>query len=161
MEDLKIYPVDSSNWRQVVSLKMDESQESFIESNEISLLESIYDTENQWTCYGLFFKDEAVGFMMIGAENKEEQYIWLDRFMIDRAYQGKGLGSAFIPVVKNFIFNHYDVNEIVLSVTKDNLHGKAFYEKHGFKNTGLIDPEFDEEIFTYEKKGEGYLNRSR
>ncbi|WP_280771551.1 GNAT family N-acetyltransferase [Salipaludibacillus daqingensis] len=149
MKDLKIHPVDSSNWRQVVSLKMDESQQSFIESNEISLLESIYDTKNHWTCYGLFFKEEAVGFMMIGAENKEEKYIWLDRFMIDRDHQGKGLGSAFIPVVKEYIFTRFDVNEIVLSVTKNNLNAKTFYEKHGFKNTGLIDQEFDEEIFSY------------
>lgn len=149
MDDLKVRPVDAHNWRQLVGLKMDESQLSFIESNEMSLLESIFDTKHAWACYGLFKNGTAVGFMMIGAENKEEGYIWLDRFMIDRSHQGQGLGSAFMEIVKEYIAAYFTANEIVLSVTKENLKGKLFYEKHGFKNTGLVDPEFNEEIYSY------------
>ncbi|SER54637.1 hypothetical protein [Salipaludibacillus aurantiacus] len=83
MENLSIIPVDSSNWREVAALRPDKSQEAFIESNETSLLESVFDTEHNWQCYGLFRKGTAVGFMMIGAESKTDRYIWLDRFMID------------------------------------------------------------------------------
>ncbi|MCE7792835.1 GNAT family N-acetyltransferase [Salipaludibacillus sp. CUR1] len=149
MENLSIIPVDSSNWRKVVALRPDKSQEAFIESNDMSLLESVFDTEHNWQCYGLFRKDTAVGFMMIGAENKTDRYIWLDRFMIDRSCQGEGLGGSFLKATIKYISGYFDVDEIVLSITRDNSGAKKFYEKHGFSDTGLIDPEFDEEIFTY------------
>ncbi|WP_161524817.1 GNAT family N-acetyltransferase [Alteribacter lacisalsi] len=149
MEDLRICPVDEGNWRQLIALEPAERQKRFIESNHVSLLESVFDKENSWTCYGLFRGETAVGFMMIGAENSEEGYIWLDRFMIDKNHQAQGLGSAFVQKAIDYITAHFDVSEIVLSVTKENEKAKQFYEKQGFINSGLIDPEYDEEIFTY------------
>nr|WP_281170473.1 GNAT family N-acetyltransferase [Alteribacter aurantiacus] len=132
-----------------MSLEVAESQSGYIERNEISILESVYDKEHHWYCYGLYEEETPVGFVMIGAENKEERYIWLDRFMIDKNAQGKGLGGAFLDLVVKFIAKHYDVAEIVLSVAKDNPKAMSFYQKYGFDKTGLIDPEFDEEIFVY------------
>ncbi|TMW71250.1 GNAT family N-acetyltransferase [Alteribacter natronophilus] len=149
MGTFRILLVDSSNWRYVIALRAEKSQEPFIEPNEISLLESFYDTKNDWSCFGLFNGETAVGFMMIGAENREERYVWLDRFMIDRRFQGKGLGGVFLEKTKEFVLRQYDVDELVLSVTKNNDAAKHFYRKHGFKDTGLIDPEFDEEIYVY------------
>jgi len=148
MNLLNIHHVNDSNWRQIVALNVAESQSEFIEKNEISLLESFYDMKHNWKCYGLFKGEVAVGFVMIGAENKEEGYIWLDRFMIDCRYQGRGLGSAFLKKIIDYIAGNYDVREIVLSVTKDNPEAKAFYIRNGFINTGLVDQEFDEEIFS-------------
>ena len=146
---LTIHPVDSSNWRDIIALQVADSQQKFIEKNEISILESVYDRKHDWKCYGLFEDGIAVGFVMIGAENKVERYIWLDRFMIDANLQGRGLGAAFLQLTIEFISEHFEVGEIVLSVTKDNPGAKAFYERHGFENTGLVDEEFDEEIFIY------------
>ena len=149
MDLLKIQPVDSSNWRQIISLQVEDNQQRFIEKNEISLLEAVFDTKHDWTCYGLFENETPVGFVMIGAENKDDRYIWLDRFMIDAKFQGKGLGTTFLIRIIDFIANHYEVDEVVLSITKENAFAKAFYVRHGFNNTGLVDEEFDEEIFAY------------
>ncbi len=153
MDSLKIHQVDASNWREIIVLQVAEGQRKFIEKNEISILESIYDRKHKWQCYGLFQGTTAVGFVMIGAENNEERYIWLDRFMIDCRYQGMGLGAAFLEKMKEFIASNFEIDEIVLSVTKDNPKAKVFYERHGFVNTGLVDPEFDEEIFAYKLDG--------
>ncbi|KMJ59076.1 hypothetical protein AB685_08400 [Bacillus sp. LL01] len=153
MDSLKIHQVDASNWREIIALQVTESQRKFIEKNEISLLESLYDTRHNWQCYGLFQGTTAVGFVMIGAENKGERYIWLDRFMIDCRYQRMGLGAAFLVKVKEFTASNFEIDEIVLSVTKDNPGAKAFNERHGFVNTGLVDQEFDEEIFAYKLDG--------
>lgn len=150
MQDaLRIQPVDSSNWRQIIALQVADNQQQFIERNEISLLESVYDTKHNWKCYGLFKSETAVGFVMIGAENKEDRYIWLDRFMIDTEFQGGGLGAAFLRLIIDFIADHHEVDEIVLSIIKENSSAKAFYEWNGFVNTGIVDEEFDEEIFAY------------
>ncbi|NMH72464.1 GNAT family N-acetyltransferase [Bacillus sp. RO2] len=149
MELLKIQTVNSSNWRQIISLQVAGNQQRFIEKNEISLLESVYDTKHDWKCYGLFENKTPVGFVMIGVENKEDRYIWLDRFMMDAKFQGRGLGTAFLLLIIEFIANQHEVDEIVLSIIKENSFAKAFYVQHGFDNTGLVDEEFDEEIFVY------------
>jgi diamine N-acetyltransferase len=148
-DSLRIQPVNSSNWRQIIALQVADNQKKYIEQNEISLLESVYDTKHRWKCYGLFNEKTPVGFVMIGAENKGDRYIWLDRFMMDAKFQGRGFGAAFLQLIIEFIANHHEVLEIVLSIIKENFSAKAFYEWNGFVNTGLVDEEFDEEIFAY------------
>lgn len=151
MNGLTIQKIQADNWRTFTSLKVAENQKHFIEPNEISMLESFYDTKHNWTCIGLYQLEQPVGFMMIGAENKKEQYLWLDRFMIDQHFQGSGLGKVLIQLAIDYIFTHYDVKEIVISIKPENYNAKRFYQKAGFKDTGLIDPEFDEDIFVYKK----------
>ncbi|WP_147804533.1 GNAT family N-acetyltransferase [Alkalicoccus halolimnae] len=148
MTDLSIRPVNAVNWRPITALTLKRNQQEFIESNAVSILESFYDTGNCWRCFGLYQRDHAVGFIMIGAENKAEKYIWLDRFMIDSHYQGKGLGGRFLSLITAYIDEHFNVGEIVLSVMKENKAAKSFYERCGFSPAGLIDPENGEEIFT-------------
>ncbi|TVP88374.1 MAG: GNAT family N-acetyltransferase [Alkalicoccus sp.] len=148
MKKLAMHPVTAENWRQITALTPKENQENFIESNAVSILEAVYETEHDWHCFGLFAENEAAGFVMIGAENKEEGSVWLDRFMLDGKFQGTGLGSAFLKTAVDYIRRHYEAREIVLSVTEKNEAAKTFYEKNGFRNTGLIDPENGEEIFS-------------
>ncbi|WP_404407017.1 GNAT family N-acetyltransferase [Jeotgalibacillus malaysiensis] len=151
MKELSIQKVSADNWRSLAGLTVAADQNPYIEPNEISMLESFYDTKHNWVCFGLFKQDQPLGFMMIGAENKEEQYIWLDRFMIDQGFQGSGLGKSFIQLAIEYIFAHYAVNEIVISIKPENVGAKRFYTQAGFEDSGLIDPKFDEDIFVYER----------
>ncbi|QKS69780.1 GNAT family N-acetyltransferase [Paenalkalicoccus suaedae] len=145
-EDLRLCSVDSANWRDIVALRTSSAQEAFIESNAVSIVESMYDREHAWQCFGLYRNDEACGFVMVGAHNASDRYAWLDRFMIDDRYQGQGLGKAFLHVVVEYMWRSFDIDEIVLSVTPANVPAKRFYERNGFEPTGLIDPENSEEI---------------
>jgi diamine N-acetyltransferase len=153
MTKLTMHPVTAENWRQITVLAPKEDQERFIESNAVSILESIYEPEHNWRCFGLYQGKEVAGFVMIGAENKEEGWIWLDRFMLDKDFQGKGLGNAFLKTAVDYIRRNYKVREIILSVTGENNAAKIFYKKNGFRNTGLIDPENGEEIFSLHLSG--------
>ncbi|SER54616.1 GNAT family N-acetyltransferase [Salipaludibacillus aurantiacus] len=65
------------------------------------------------------------------------------------SYQGEGLGGSFLKATIKYILDYFDVDEIVLSITRDNIGAKKFYMKHGFSDSGLIDAEFDEEIYSY------------
>ncbi|PTL38014.1 GNAT family N-acetyltransferase [Alkalicoccus saliphilus] len=153
MTKLTMHPVTAENWREITALTPKENQERFIENNAVSILESIYETEHEWRCFGLYQGKDAAGFIMIGAEDKEEGWIWLDRFMLDEKFQEKGLGSSFLKTAVEYIRRNYKVREIILSVTEENKAAKTFYEKHGFQNPGRIDPENGEEIFSLRLSG--------
>lgn len=89
---------------------------------------------------------------MIGAENKAERYVWLDRFMIDLDEQGKGIGSTFLQLAIEWMQDRFDVDDIVLSLHATNEPAKRFYAKGGFVDSGLIDEANGEEIWVYHVK---------
>lgn len=146
MEELTIRPVTDANWRAIVELRPLPHQSDWISSNAESLLEAIYEPKFNWLVYGLYADAYPIGFAMIGAYNEERKYIWLDRFMIDGQFQGRGYGKKFLGKILEFIESHWTVNDIVLSIEKDNHDAKILYEKFGFKDTGRIDEENGEQI---------------
>ena len=145
----EIRPVNASNWRAIIALKPKAHQEAFIEPNAVSILESFYDRSLKWSCYGLYEDGEPVGFMMAGAGSLYERYIWLDRFMLDGAYQGNGRGKAFLALIIRFLSAKCYVKTIKTSMKADNEPVKHLYASAGFVSTGTVDPEFDEEVWVY------------
>lgn len=141
MEGLNIRPVTKDNWRAIVELKPLTDQEKYITSNAESLLESFYETRYNWSVFGLFKEEYPIGFAMIGAFNAEKEYIWLDRFMIDGQFQGKGYGKKFLQLIVDYIQSKWQVKDIVLSIVKENNQAKKLYETIGFIDTGRIDEE--------------------
>lgn len=96
-------PITKENWRQAIGLKVAPNQESFIEPNTLSLLEPNDERDYQWVPLGLYVDQQMVGFAMIGAHDFEKQTIWLDCFMIDANYQGKGYERQFFKIVLNYL----------------------------------------------------------
>lgn len=137
--EITIQPVDAVNREAVIALTVDEKQSRFIETNAESLREMIEDTKYNWQSFAFYEGERAVGFMMVGAENQTERYVWLDRFMIDHNEQGKGVGTKCLRIAVEFIQTEYDVDDIILSLHQENEAAKRFYAKNGFVDSGLID----------------------
>ncbi|MCV9900583.1 hypothetical protein OKS35_10600 [Exiguobacterium sp. N5] len=81
--EITIQPVDAVNREAVIGLTVDEKHSRFIETNAESLQEMTEDTKYDWQSFAFYEGERPVGFMMVGAENETERYVWLDRFMID------------------------------------------------------------------------------
>lgn len=149
---LTIQIVDDTNRDAVVALRVASNQTQYIETNAESLREMDIDVKYAWTCYALCRDNQPVGFMMIGAENKKERYVWLDRFMMDRNEQGKGVGSTFLQLTIEWMQERFDVDDLILSLHPTNELAKRFYAKGGFEDSGLIDESNGEEIWVYHVK---------
>lgn len=149
---LTIQLVDATTQEAVIGLTVAMDQSRFIETNAESLHEMEVDVKYAWTCYALCLDERPVGFMMIGADNKVDRYVWLDRFMMDAREQGKGLGSRFLQLALVWIQERFDVDDIVLSLHPTNELAKRFYAKGGFEDSGLIDESNGEEIWVYHVK---------
>lgn len=128
--------VNHQNWREVAALKVAEDQVPFIESNSYSIAQSMF--EPNWKSVALYDDELLVGFAMFGADTNN-QTIWLDRFMIDASYQGKGYAKRFVEILIDQIRKMYQCDELYLSVVMENEAAIALYEKVGFKFTGEID----------------------
>ncbi|MBR3320616.1 MAG: GNAT family N-acetyltransferase [Exiguobacterium sp.] len=150
--EITIQPVDAVNREAVIALTVDEKQSRFIETNAESLREMIEDTKYNWQSFAFYEGERAVGFMMVGAENQSERYVWLDRFMIDQYEQGKGVGTKCLRMAVEFIQTLYDVDDIILSLHQENEAAKRFYAKNGFFDSGLIDEWNGEAIWVYHTK---------
>ena len=94
----------------------------------------------------VYSDDELVGFVMIGKGTvgnedegdliKENYCIW--RLMIDRRYQGQGLGwktlDAAMDLIRTFPFG--EAEKVWLSYEPENTHAREIYNRYGFKENG-------------------------
>ena len=96
----------------------------------------IMDMPHKWelsfTCW---INDLIVAYAIISKKQEEQMYI--HRFMIDERFRGKGLGKKIIEfILKN---KAESIKEISLRVHQKNTLAQEFYKKMDFISVGRID----------------------
>ncbi|MFJ7953517.1 GNAT family N-acetyltransferase [Lysinibacillus sp. NPDC096418] len=135
--NLHFSEVTPANWRAVAALEVAQDQQPFIESNAFSLAESLY--EGKGTSIGLYDGETLVGYAMYGWYSEKEESAWLDRFMIDQKFQGKGYAKRFLVLLIEHFQQKFDCKKIYLSLHPENKLAMKIYESFGFRLTGKID----------------------
>ena len=141
--DLKLLPVTKDNWRTATFLTTDPDRkipldEQWIANNAFSLLQCQYDPN--WDCRVLADGDTAVGFLFYGYDTETGHHL-LCRYMIDVDHQGKGYGTAFLPMAVELIRSQYGCRDVYTSVHDDNAHALHLYTSFGFERTEEMDAE--------------------
>ena len=136
---LYIKEVNPENIEAIKALKVKTDQTKDIETNEESINEALEYT--LWRPSGIYDENTLIGFAMFGEWTNEDQTsrVWLDRFMIDEKFQHQGYGKSGIKFICNYLFEHYQCNEIYLSVFESNTHARRLYESLHFKYNGELD----------------------
>ena len=78
---------------------------------------------------------------MYGWYSVKHKSVWLDRFMIDQQYQGKGYAKRFLRLLIQFLQEKFECKIIYLSLHPDNKLAMGLYESFGFRLNGDIDDE--------------------
>ncbi|MEG0261242.1 MAG: GNAT family N-acetyltransferase [Lysinibacillus sp.] len=138
-----IRAITDSNKKEVLNLKIAEEQQGFIEPVSLCLAEAEADT--RFVPLALYENGEIIGFSMYG---KFDEQIWLDRYLIDARFQGKGLGRYFFRALVEYLLERYPNQPIYLSVFEQNKVAIHLYQKFGFSFTDEID-ENGEKIMIY------------
>ena len=133
-------PVTRDIREQVLALEILPEQRGYIETVEQCLEEA--GRVRNWRPVGLCEGRTLVGFAMYGWffwEYFPRGRLWLDRFLIDRRYQGRGYGRAALGHMLDRLALEYPKKAVYLSVIPGNDGAVRLYRKAGFHFTGEKD----------------------
>lgn len=145
---IELKEITNANIWEVCALELFDEQKNFVAENIQSLAEA-YATRNEGNNalpLAVYNDEKMIGFVMIGKgtvgnENESDLIqnnycIW--RLMIDKKYQGQGLGKQTIDAAMNLIrtFPFGEAKKVWLSYEPENTHARDIYRKYGFTENG-------------------------
>lgn len=133
---ITLKPVTNKNLGDIIGLKVKESQKDFIEPVRDCLEEA--EGRSCWRPVGIYSGKTPIGFAMYGYF-EEEGRVWLDRFLIDASFQGKGYGEQALTAIIDRLKSEYGCDKIYLSLYENNHSACKLYAKHGFVFNGEKD----------------------
>lgn len=139
---LELKTIDKTNRKAVEALTVAEDQEQYIASNRESL-KTAEEEKAVARPFAICADGEIVGFTMfafdLDDEDTEDRY-WLWRFMIDKALQGRGCGSAAMEKIIDY-FRVNGARYIKLSTKPTNRTALSLYYRFGFRENGEMNGE--------------------
>jgi len=141
---IQLVPIDRNNYMECINLSVGEEQKRYVAPNSFSLAQAAY--EPDMYPLAVYDGDQMVGFILYDLDPDLEGWS-MSRFMIDRSFQGKGLGKLALDEFLRFFFAAYPADKLYTSVETDNPTAAALYESRGFRC---------QETFEYDAGGEHY-----
>ena len=135
----ELRPITEENFIDAFHLKLLPEQERFV-SHPIRSLAQAYVYRNQCQPFGIYVKNQMVGYVMVIYDDAVPEYdIW--HMMIDASMQGRGYGGEALDRVIDYIKTKPfgDSRRIALTCNKDNAVARRLYERKGFSATGVED----------------------
>jgi diamine N-acetyltransferase len=145
---IRLIPTTRENWKDALDLQVQVHQNHFVPSVAVSLAKVHIRPDGDEYKYLPFCiynaENNLVGFVMITVDETTTWSYWLNGFIIDAIYQGKGYGKATINSVIRYIIENFPNSKCLnLTVCADNFSARKLYEKFGFSETGDV---YDDEI---------------
>ena len=134
---IELREITKENLREIFRLEVAPEQQRFVAPNAVSIAQAYFDREIAWF-RGIYAGGTPVGFVMLHDEPAERKY-YLWRFMVDRRYQGRGLGTKALTKIIEYVRGRPGAYEILTSVVPGEGCPGPFYEKLGFTYTGEIE----------------------
>ena len=132
---IELKPLTVDNFHDCINIKIKDEQEGFCASNLYSIAEAYVEPLAIPIC--IYANNEMIGFILYGPENSDDgMFMAIDRFMIDKRFQGKGYGKlAFAKLIETIRIN-YEYKEVYLSYVPENIVADKLYRSFGFIKTG-------------------------
>ncbi|MNO69405.1 Spermine/spermidine acetyltransferase [compost metagenome] len=133
-ENVKIVELNAENWYDCCELEVSTEQKEYMEPNAISIAQSKY--EPTLKPYAIYFKEKVVGFLMYNSVQEELDGYWVYRIMVDKEFQGKGIGKAATKLMISEMANLPNSKKIVVGYHPENLGAHNLYSSLGFIDNG-------------------------
>lgn len=127
-------PVDDDNVQAVIDLSVADDQQDFVAPNVKSLAQA-FATTKVWV-RAVYADDAPVGFVMLSDDDEKPRY-YLWRFMIDAAFQGRGIGKRAMLLVHDYVKTRPSGDRIYLSYVPAEGGPEHFYKRLGYVDTGV------------------------
>jgi len=128
---ITLRPIDKSNWRDCLKLKVKDEQSALVGSNANTLAMCyIYPEVNP---LGIYLDEKIIG-LITHALDPDEQIHYINRFMIDENYQGRGFGKTALKLLIDKLKNE-GVKILDIIHKPDNSAAIKLYRSLGFELT--------------------------
>jgi len=100
--NITLTPVTRDNWQEALELQVSQEQSGFAPTVAISLAKVHIkpDGDNvEYLPFAIYHEETMVGFMMHAFAEKTTDMYWINGFLIDARYQGKGYGMAALQLM--------------------------------------------------------------
>ncbi len=131
---VKIVEVNAENWYECCLLEISKEQRNYIEPNAISIVQSKF--ELTLKPYVIYFEEKVVGFLMFNSVKEELDGYWIYRIMIDKHFQGKGIGKAATKLMISVIAKLPNAQKVIVGYHPENKGAHKLYSSLGFKDYG-------------------------
>lgn len=139
--EIKILPVTEQIREEITALRILPEQSGYVETVEECLEEAANNA--RWNPVGIYADEKPAGFAMYGFFEKKYYppagRLWLDRFLVDLHFQGKGIGKAAMEHMLGRLAAEYPQKDIYLSVIAGNDAAIHMYREFGFEFIGEKD----------------------
>ena len=125
---VELRQISEDNFQQCLKVHASVQDDSFVDSVEYSLAEAwVYYQETR--PFAIYNRAPIIGFVStyVGEENCQ-----IINFLIDDAFQGKGLGTQAAKLCIEYLKNEFAARRISVPVNLENVAAKKFWEKQGF-----------------------------
>ncbi|MEL6672978.1 MAG: GNAT family N-acetyltransferase [Bacteroidota bacterium] len=119
--------LDRYNWESCLSISLLPEQETYVPSILFSLAQASFEAVKP---LGIMYRGKMIGLLIHG---EFSGICWISRILIDKDYQGRGLGTEAIQQMIKRLAIHPSCREIRTSYVKENQAAQAFFEKLGFE----------------------------
>lgn len=131
---VKIEELNAENWYECCKLEVSEHQKEYMEPNAISIAQSKF--EPGLKPYAIYFEEKVVGFLMYNTVPEELDGYWVYRIMVDKHYQGKGIGKAATKLMIAEMEKSLNAEKIVVGYHLENVGAHQLYASLGFIDQG-------------------------
>jgi len=131
---VKLVELNAGNWYECCELELSEGQTEFIEPNAISIAQSKF--EPTLKPYAIYSGEKVVGFLMFNSEMEELDGYWVYRIMIDKNFQGNGIGKAATNLMIEEMTKLPNAKKIVVGYHPENKGAHNLYSSLGFVDNG-------------------------
>ncbi|MDF2066397.1 GNAT family N-acetyltransferase [Bacillus sp. Cr_A10] len=132
--NVRLVELNDDNWYECCQLEISEEQSNYIEPNAISIAQSKF--EPTLVLYGIYLEEKVVGFLMYNSVPEELEGHWVYRIMVDKQFQGQGIGKAATKLMINEMAKLPNVKKIVVGYHPENLGAHNLYASLGFIDHG-------------------------
>src|SRR6187397_2352831 len=141
---ITLQPVTDANRAAVEALRIDPSQERFVNTVSEAFLEAEDEPGGRAIQFGLYDDDTPVGFVMLSDEVDGPDYVahYLWKLLIDRDRQRQGYGTAALDLVSTY-FRDRGNTAMWTSAGQGDASPIPFYERYGFVRAGVA---FEDEV---------------
>jgi diamine N-acetyltransferase len=131
---VSLVELNAENWYECCQLEVSAEQAGYLEPNAISIAQSKFEPSLR-PC-AIIYGDEVAGFLMYNTVPEELDALWVYRIMVDKKFQGKGIGKEATSLMIAEMAKLPDAKNVVVGYHPENLGAHHLYASLGFVDNG-------------------------